>query len=99
MYNATTGKWENGAGGGGGLLVNVGQEEPYRLDKTYSEIEAALNAGMSVVVRDAIVEGYYNIRHITQYGFDVDTYYVYIDSDAYAAAAKTDYPTYVQSSV
>ena len=88
-----------GGGGGGGLLVNTVIGDPPSLDKTYGEIEEALNAGTSVVVREAIAEGYYAIRTITQYGFDVDKYYVYVDSDGYAATAKTDYPTVEQSSV
>lgn len=43
VYNATSGKWENGAGGGGGALVvrGVTVGEKVTLDHTYAEIVSA----------------------------------------------------------
>ena len=45
VYNATSGKWENGAGGGGGsgtLVVRVVADgEDHRLDHTFAEISAS----------------------------------------------------------
>lgn len=46
VYNATSGKWENGAGGGGGLLIVGVNYETGALDKTYREIA---NADMAVL--------------------------------------------------
>lgn len=44
VYDATTKKWENGAGGGGILVCHIGSENT--LDKTYREI---VNADMAVL--------------------------------------------------
>lgn len=43
VYNAASGKWENGAGGGGGALVvrGVAVGEDVTLDHTYAEIVSA----------------------------------------------------------
>lgn len=43
VYNATSGKWENGAGGGGGALVVRGVKvgDKVTLDHTYAEIVSA----------------------------------------------------------
>lgn len=72
VYNATTEKWENGAGGGGGggaMVVSVtktksGDDNIYTLNKTWKEIKDALEAGTSVAI----------IRTNTDY---VMWYYVY----------------------
>lgn len=54
VYNATSGKWENGNGGGGGLVVNVvdhNDGEYLSLDKTAGEIYSAFIAGKHISFR------------------------------------------------
>lgn len=49
VYNASTGKWENGAGGGGGASVLVVTDTAGTLDKTWNEINAARQVGVVVL--------------------------------------------------
>lgn len=49
VYNATSGKWENGAGGGGGSLV-VRWTLDDKLDKTYREIVSTAGTGPVVLL-------------------------------------------------
>lgn len=76
VYNATSGKWKNGAGGGG-LIVNVtehnrGEANEYAdMDKTAGEIVAALNSGRNVVFRMVVpdAEGeYFAVGLLVGYG-------------------------------
>lgn len=55
VYNATSGKWENGAGGGGGTLVvhETEVDEDFVLDHTYAEIAAAAPFVASDIVDDS----------------------------------------------
>ena len=58
VYNATSGKWENGSGGGGssGIIVvhvvEIAGTENVRLDKTWQEIWDAQTAGMIVAISE-----------------------------------------------
>ena len=53
VYNSTSGKWENGAGGGNGLVVLQGSAiddpEGIRLTSTFAEVYAMLQNGPVVV--------------------------------------------------
>lgn len=54
VYNATSGKWENGGGSGGGVLVVQVDEQTGVLDKTWQEIhDAAITRGAIIVAEFA----------------------------------------------
>ena len=63
VYNATSGKWENGAGGGGssGILVvhvvEIPGTENFRLDKTWQEIWDAQTSGVIVAISNGYAQG------------------------------------------
>lgn len=57
VYDADSGKWENGSGGGGGdgaLVVGVtwNNDDSADLDKTWQEIYDAAHAGYPIVVKE-----------------------------------------------
>lgn len=56
VYNASAGKWENGAGGGGGLVVHYDAVDTGALDKTWQEIYDAYP--LVEIVYDEHDEGY-----------------------------------------
>lgn len=80
IYNSTSGKWENGAGGGNSDIFIVHKtfdflEGTRTLDKTFAEIYAALAAGKYVqIVLEANPDesnyGYYDIEYLCQIGSD-----------------------------
>lgn len=101
IYNAESGKWENGAGGGGGsgtLVVHVVADgEDSRLDHTFAEISAAGYAVLWVVTD--IGGGEYmaqvvplaTIGHTDQSGGSNPRYFVgfMLGEQAYAFTANT----------
>lgn len=52
VYNAASGKWENGAGGGGNVFNIIGTfaDETTTLDKTYAEIKNAYLDGATCII-------------------------------------------------
>lgn len=80
VYNATAQKWENGAGGGGVMVMHmvIPPEEAPRLDKTWQDIDTAFNSGVILVVPHTVVEG---TSDITKLQFTVRA--VMTDSETY----------------
>lgn len=79
VYNATAGKWVNGSGGGGGLVVHELWDESTQiasLDKTWQEIYDAVMAGANVsfISEDPAEE--YSLDRFTDIGRDNLEYYV-----------------------
>lgn len=73
VYNATSGKWENGAGGV--LVIHVG--ETGAMDKTWQEIHDALAAGVVMVFTYApFGDGEIYMAFINAAYHDVDGYFV-----------------------
>lgn len=66
VYNAATGKWENGPAGGA-LIVHRSHDEEhgiYTLDKTWKEIADAILVGPVLLLLDDIGYGEYNVSSI-----------------------------------
>lgn len=92
VYNATAGKWVNGSGGDGSLVVHLtGEVGAESLDKTWQEVFDALSAGSRVLVLDEyengvvqtdIVEAYYQSDYIVKVG---DSIYMATSADGYPA--------------
>lgn len=97
---------EEGASGGGSLLVTVTVEEDtpsshsttYTMDKTWQEIHDALLAGSYVC---GIYEnnGYTGQEQIDHCSFDGDSYRAYFgaDDEGYTTDSPDGYPSYVSS--
>lgn len=104
VYNATSGKWENGAGGRPGTLVvhDVSDGDDDRLDHTYAEIRAA---GLAVMVDETDMgDGQYavDVMPLEAYGYAVlgsgdPVYFVgfILDGSRYVYTTDTQggYPT------
>lgn len=83
VYNSTSGKWENGAVGGG-LLVNITEsDDVYTADKTVREILGAIESG-SVIFRRISSESpgyreytYGELQYLEAYEEDGVTYYAF----------------------
>ena len=106
VYNATSGKWENGEGGGGGspatLVVHVVSDGDDRLDHTYTEISTA---GLAVMVNQTDMgDGQYvvDVIPLDSYGYAVPgsgdpVYFVIfiLDGSRYVYTTDTQggYPT------
>lgn len=100
VYNATSGKWENGAGGGGSYTVFVGThtENPVRitLDTTCADLYTACTNG-PVGIRYTPEEGVTLTVSIAIYNFisDPDGGYVFVTADSYEArGAASDAPVF-----
>lgn len=91
VYNTTSGKWENGSGAGGVLIINdVGEGDEGALDKTYAEIKTAYLGGRICLV---YVNGGYAI--VTGVFEDVEQslYSVLLPSgSAYETDSPSGYP-------
>ena len=77
VYNASAGKWENGAGGGA-LVVTLDKSNDYRADKTSAEIFDAITRA---VFRAAVGPGVFQLFTLQIYSKVVDsedTYYTFI---------------------
>ena len=93
-YNATSGLWVAGSGsGGGGLVVNVVAGDTPALDKTYQEIEDAIESGTNVICREEIDEGVYSVYCVTRYGEADGAYLVYFGEYGYITDSKSGYPS------
>lgn len=69
VYNATTGKWENGAGGGGGVFKTLGTISAATVPMTYNSEQ---NVWMGTIVTDLELEASSGVRnfHVTLNGTD-----------------------------
>lgn len=94
VYNSTSGKWENGAGGGGVLVVQVSND--HVCDKTTREMLAAMEAG-GVSIKTENQPGYYDLDVVN--GASVldnagtKTYEFYTAARTYASTSLDDYPS------
>ena len=103
MYNATSGKWENGSGGssGGGVLALHVDTQTGALDKTWQEIYDQINAGTICVVFQPISnDGITGLESLMVTSVEDQTQvawgngYVVICSGGFSLSAQTpnDYP-------
>ena len=94
VYNATQGKWVNGAGGGSGSLA-VHVDGDNALDKTWKEISDAFNDG-ALIYREyeTIIDDStsYNREYITFVGYDAESYAVGFDKSVYVTTSENGYP-------
>ena len=100
VYNATSGKWENGAGGGGGaLIVHWSHDEVhgiYTLDKTWKEIADAILVGPVLLLLDDIGSGEYSLSSvpIEAVGIKDGIYQVDSSQGYFETDSETGYPYY-----
>lgn len=105
MYNGTSGKWENGAGGGGWLIVRetvetVDDQEVYALDKTWAEINAAILADTPIVSIAHYIDDYDGMTHQdassgVAVAFDNGTYFCRVHGADFTCDSENGYPSYV----
>ena len=80
--------WQNGAAN---LIVNeiAGEDDAVLLDKTYADIESAVDAGAMVIIRSES-DGTYTLSPLATYGGnDTSGYTVTAGSDTYTAETRT----------
>ena len=100
VYNAATGKWENGAGeGGGALIVHRTYDEEhgiYTLDKTWKEIADAILVGPVLLLLDDIGYGEYNVSSITIDYVEINNgnYVVNCIQGTFETDSENGYPSY-----
>ena len=100
VYNATTEKWENGAGGGGGaLIVHWSHDEVhgiYTLDKTWKEIADAMLLGPVLLLLDDNGSGEYSLSSIPIESVEINngTYGVSCSQGFFETDSENGYPYY-----
>lgn len=101
VYNATSGKWENGAGGSGGgsgglLVIGLSDPETFTLDKTWKEIYESDYA----VIRDTTSVDTVAWETVTMVYIEGHNYVVqaYDDEDYFRCVTDSEngYPVYVE---
>lgn len=94
-YDAASGKWVNGEGGSGKLVVNATSEvNTTTLDKTWQEI---YDAFPNAVVHSSVIEDDY-VTGINQLSIKPNGYLVNMaDGTYYSSATPNDYPSYTVS--
>lgn len=102
VYNATAGKWVNGAGGsgGGGLVVHDSVDEATgkkTLDKTWQEIHDAIVSGVFVIVPHSVTDTKAYIGMVMLVDYDEEYGYgVYTGGEsniAYYTPTTNGYPS------
>lgn len=97
VYNATSGKWENGAGGGG-LIVHQSHDEVhgiYTLDKTWQEIADAILVGpVLLITEDDSVDYGVASTPIQSVNIDDGTYWVQCAAGSFDTDSANGYPSY-----
>lgn len=101
VYNATSGKWENGSAGegGGALIVHWSHDEEhgiYTLDKTWKEIADAILVGPVLLLLDDIGSGEYNISSVPIEYVEINNgkYTVSCSQGEFATDSENGYPYY-----
>lgn len=101
VYNATSGKWENGsAGEGGGTLIvhwsHDGEHGIYTLDKTWKEIADAMLLGPVLLLLDDIGGGEYSLSSIPIESVAIidGTYGVSCSQGSFETDSENGYPYY-----
>ena len=93
VYNATSGKWENGAGGGSALVVNVTEDgNNLVLDRTYAEIVSAA----PLVCLGAVDANHSEFKWLTAFGAMQGSYAVMFGNsqdDMFSTDTENGYPS------
>lgn len=98
VYNATSGKWENGAGGGGALIVHytISDLGYYVLDKTWQEIADATLLGPVLLVVEDDMHGYgVSSSPIESVSRGDGFYSVYFTNGQFDADSANGYPYFI----
>ena len=99
VYNAESGKWENGSSGGGALIVHWSHDEVhgiYTLDKTWKEIADAILVGPVLLLLDDIGAGEYNVSSILIDYVEINNgnYNVSCSQGNFDTDSENGYPSY-----
>lgn len=96
VYNATSGKWENGAGGG--LIVHQSHDEEhglYVLDKTWQELADAIALGPVLLIKeDDTLEYSISSTLLQSVSMDDGSYWVAFENGSFDADSANGYPYY-----
>lgn len=96
VFNATSGKWENGAGGGGLMFVRFDND---MLDKTWQEIHDAIANGIMPIILKPTASDFAGIDIINVAMYSASSsppYLIYVlgEVDAWAGCSNADgYPS------
>lgn len=98
VYNATSGKWENGAGGGGALIVHQSHDEEhglYTLDKTWQELADAILLGpVLLITEDDIAEYGVSSTPLRSVSHEDGNYWVNFENGTFNADSANGYLYY-----
>ena len=99
VYNATTGKWENGSTGEGGtLIVHQSHDEEhglYILDKTWQELaDAILIRPVLLITDDDNMEYSVSSSSLQSVSMDGGSYWVGFTNGSFDADSANGYPYY-----